>query len=87
MNTSEEAIRRSLSFILGKLVSNEHIREVVEAAHKDLLSLIFSTRATGRLPADYVTRKEFSAFKDSLAQQVRSFIDEIEELERRGRRQ
>lgn len=77
MNISEEAITDSFEFILGKLVLNDNMREVIEAAHKDLLSSAFRSRLTGKPAADYVTRHEFSAFKDSLAERLKSVIGEI----------
>jgi len=77
MNISEEAITDSFEFILSKLVLNDNMREVIEAAHKDLLSSAFRSRLTGKPAADYVTRQEFSAFKDSLAERLKSVIGEI----------
>lgn len=77
LNISEESISHSFGFILNKLVLNDYAREVVEAAHKDLLSMTFRGRVTGKPPADYVTREEFSAFKESLAERFKSAIREI----------
>lgn len=85
LNISEEYISDSFGFIVNKLVLNDNMREVIEAAHKDLLSLIFRSRVTGQPPADYVTKGEFSAFKDSLAERFKSFIGEIDKSETRLR--
>jgi len=85
LNISEEYISDSFGFIVNKLVLNDNMREVIEAAHKDLLSLIFRSRVTGQPPADYVTKGEFSAFKDSLAERFKSFIGEINKSETRLR--
>lgn len=85
LNISEEYISDSFGFIVNKLVLNDNMREVIEAAHKDLLSLIFRSRVAGQPPADYVTKGEFSAFKDSLAERFKSFIGGIEKSETRLR--
>ncbi len=87
MNISEEYISSSFGFIVNKLVLDDHIREVIEAAHKDLLSLIFRSRVSGKLPADFVTKGEFSAFKDSMVERLKSFTGETQKsgkAERRG---
>jgi len=81
LNTNEESIRQQFGFIVTKLVSNEHDREIVEAAQKELLSVIFRTGGTGKPPADYVTKGEFSAFKDSLTERLRSVIGESQSTE------
>jgi DNA-binding NarL/FixJ family response regulator len=78
LNTDEESIRRHFGFIVGKLVSNDHNREVIEAAQKDVLSLVSRTRGRrGKPSGDYITKDEFSAFKDSLLERFRSIIGEI----------
>jgi two-component system response regulator DevR len=80
LNISEEFIIRSFRHIINKLVLNDHIREAIEAAHKDVLSMMFRSRVSGKTPTDYVTREEFAAFKDSLAERFRSVIGEIKEI-------
>ena len=71
LNTNEEAIRLHLNQILTKLVSNEHSREVIEAAQGRPPSVF-----RGKPAAEYVTKDEFEAFKESLREHFKSFIDE-----------
>jgi len=71
LNTNEEAIRLHLNQILTKLVSNEHSREVIEAAQGHPPSVF-----RGKPAAEYVTKDEFEAFKESLREHFKSFIDE-----------
>lgn len=71
MNTNEEAIRLHLNQIRTKLVSNEHSREVIEAAQGRPPSVF-----RGKPAAEYVTKSEFEAFKESLREHFKSFIDE-----------
>jgi two-component system response regulator DegU len=79
LNTSEESIKRQFGFIVSKLISNDHNREVIEAAQKDVLSLVSRTRGRkAKPPGDYITKDEFSAFKDNLLERFRSVIGEIE---------
>lgn len=79
LNTDEESIKRQFGFIVSKLISNDHNREVIEAAQKDVLSLVSRTRGRKVKPSgDYITKDEFSAFKDNLLERFRSVIGEIE---------
>ena len=71
LNTNEEAIRLHLNQILTKLVSNEHSREVIEAAQGHLPSVF-----RGKPAAEYVTKNEFETFKESLREHFKSFIGE-----------
>lgn len=74
LGINEEVIRRHLDLILTKLVSNEHNREVIEAAQKGLPSAI--TRARRGKPAEeYITKDEFDAFKEDLRERFRSLTE------------
>lgn len=77
LNISEEAINQNLGYIMTKLVTNNHIREVIEAAQNGLLSLIFRAHLTGKTPSDYVTRGEFTAFKDTIRDRFKTVAGEI----------
>jgi len=77
LRKNEESIRKHLGFILSKLVANDHIREVIEAAQNGLLSLIFRARLAGKPTSDYITRGEFSAFKDTIMDRFHIAIDDI----------
>ncbi len=76
LGIGEEAIRHHLDTILTKLVSNEHNREVVEAAQKGLPSVISRARR-GRPAEEYITREEFNAFKENLKARFKALIDEL----------
>ena len=71
LNTNEEVIRLQLNQVLTKLVSNEHSREVIEAAQGRPPSVFRGKPAT-----EYVTKNEFETFKESLREHFRSFINE-----------
>jgi RNA polymerase sigma factor (sigma-70 family) len=73
LNTNEETIKNHLNQILTKLVSNEHNRDVIEAAQSHLPSMLPRAKP-GIPPTEYVTRGEFEAFKESLREYFKSFI-------------
>jgi len=80
LGISEEAIRHHLDLTLGKLVINDHNREVIEAAQSNLTSIISKiskAKETGRPAADYITKEEFSSFKENLMERLKSFIGEL----------
>jgi two-component system response regulator DevR len=70
--TTEETIRRNLRLIVNKLVSNEQSRELIEAAQRSLPSII-QAREDG-LDNKYVTKTEFTEFKDTLMERFKSLI-------------
>ena len=76
LGINEEAIRHHLEVILTKLVANEHSREVIEAAQSYLPSVI-SRAKPGKSVADYITKDEFTEFKESLRERLKSFIGEL----------
>ena len=77
LGINEETIRQHLNLILTKLVTNDHSREVVEAVLNRPLSMLSTTgRSAGRLGVDYVTKEEFTKFKESLKERFKSFIGE-----------
>ena len=69
---SEEALRNQLNLILTKLVSNEHNRDVIEAAQSHFPSVISKTKP-GKI-AEYITRDEFNTFRESLKERFKSFL-------------
>ncbi len=77
LGTNEEAIRHHLDLILTKLVANDHSREVIEAAQKGLSSIIPRARVTGKPEADYITKDEFTEFKESLRERFKSLSGEL----------
>jgi len=77
MNIAEETISQHFRFVVTKLVTNDHIRQVIEAAQNGLLSMILRARLAGQPPAEYITRDEFAAFKDSIKERFRSVVADI----------
>ena len=73
LGINEEAIRRHLELILTKLVANDHNRAVIEAAQRVFPSIISRVKPS----ADYITREEFTSFKETLMERLKSFIGEI----------
>lgn len=71
LSINEEAIRLHLEHVLTKLVANEHNREVIEAAQSSLPAII---RAKPIKPAEYVTKDEFTEFKQSLTERLKSLF-------------
>ncbi len=77
MSISEEAIRHHLNSMLSKLVANDHNREVIEAAQSRLPSIMSKVKVAGKQEAQYITRDEFSNFKESLMERFKSFMKEL----------
>jgi DNA-binding NarL/FixJ family response regulator len=75
LSINEATIERHFGTIITKLVSNDHARQVIESAQKGLLSSFLQSRLTGA-SADYVTREEFAAFKNSLRERLRGATGE-----------
>ena len=72
----EEAIRRHLDLVLVKLAANDHSREVIEAAQSHLPSIVSRTRR-GQPGVEYITKEEFTEFKESLRERFRSLSGEL----------
>lgn len=73
LNLDEESVSSNLNLIRKKLVNNDRNREVIEATQSNLP---LGSPRIGVPPADYVTREEFNAFKDSLTARFKSLIGE-----------
>ncbi len=70
-------LSRQLRAIATKLVTNDHSCRVLEAARNGQRSTAFGGEPSTRPPAEFVTRGEFSAFKDSIWERFRSALDDI----------
>lgn len=71
-------LTRQFRAIATKLVANDHSYRVFEAARNGHRNAVFGGEpGTTRAPAEFVTRGEFSAFKDSIWERFRSAIDDI----------
>jgi len=77
LGISEQAIRQQLEVIVTKLVANDHNREVIEAAQSHLPSIVSRARVAGKPEADYITKEEFTEFKESLRERFKSLSGEL----------
>ena len=77
LGINEEAIRHNLDLILTKLVANDRSRKVIKAARSNLPAIISQAKETGKPIADYVTRDEFSSFKETIIERLKSLISEL----------
>ena len=77
LGIGEEAIRYHLNLILSKLVANDHSRKVIEATQSNLLSIISKAKEAGKPVADYITKDEFSSFKETVIERLKFFISEL----------
>ncbi|MFC1918639.1 response regulator [Chloroflexota bacterium] len=81
LNINEETIRRHLDIILKKLVTNDHNREIVDAAQSTLTSVINKISkpkaAAGKPTVDYITKEEFSSFKEALMERLKSLFSDL----------
>jgi len=76
LGISEEDIRRQLDLILGKLVANDRSREMIEAAQSNLPSII-SRMSKAREAEAYITRDEFTEFKQTITERLKSLFGEL----------
>ena len=74
LNLNEEAIRRHLKVILNKLIANDQAQALIEAAQRSLPSLILGAGKAGTSSAQYVTKEEFTDFKETLLSRLKSLI-------------
>jgi len=70
-------LSRQLRAITTKLVTNDHSCRVIKAARDGHQPSDIHGETANRPPAEFVTRGEFSAFKDSIWERFRSAIDDI----------
>jgi len=77
LDINEEAARHHLDLILTKLVANDHNREVIEAAQSHLPSIVSRARLAGKPEAEYITKDEFTEFKESLRERFKSLSGEL----------
>ena len=77
LDVNEETIRNHLDLILTKLVANDHNREVIETAQSHLPSIISRAKVAGKPEADFITKEEFTEFKESLRERFKSLSGEL----------
>jgi len=77
LSIRQEDLSEHLQRILTKLVTNDHIRQVMAAAQEGRLANMFQARTSAKPAEQYITRDEFVAFRDSIWERFRAAIDEI----------
>jgi DNA-binding NarL/FixJ family response regulator len=77
LNTDEELIRSNLKLVLNKLVANDQTKDVIATMQRGLPSAISKTGRSDELTEEYLTREEFSRFKESLAKRLKNVIGEV----------
>jgi two-component system response regulator DevR len=76
LNIDEEIIRGNLKLVLNKMVANDRTRAVIATMQRGLLSVISKTGRSDELTEEYLTREEFTRFKESLAKRLKNVIGE-----------
>ena len=76
LGINEKAISHKLQSILHKLVDNEHKLRLLEAAQGGL-SAISRIGFSGKPGVEYITKEEFTAFKEGLKERFKSLSGEI----------
>jgi DNA-binding NarL/FixJ family response regulator len=76
MGVSEHSIRHHLETIVTKLVNNDHNRDIIEAAQKNL-PLVMPRTGSGKKETAYVSREEFEAFKENIRERFKAMINEL----------
>jgi DNA-binding NarL/FixJ family response regulator len=74
LDISEEIIRRNIRLIFNKLISNEQTRCVIEAAQRNMSSMVRPGKSKS---SDYVTRTEFNEFKEQLMERFKLLIGHL----------
>ena len=67
LNIDEESVRANLKLVLNKLVANDQTRAVITTVQRSLPSLMDHSGRPKRFSEEYLSREEFTKFKDSLA--------------------
>ena len=76
LGINELAIKLQFDLIRTKLVANDHNREVIEAAQKGW-PIALQASLAGKPAVEYITKDEFTAFKESLRERFKSFVGEL----------
>jgi len=69
LNMDEDSIRANLKLVLNKLVANDQTREVIMTVQRGLPGVTVD-RGPLKSSEEYLTREEFTRFKDSLAKRL-----------------
>jgi DNA-binding NarL/FixJ family response regulator len=75
LSTDEETIRGQLRLVLNKLVTNDQTQAIIMAV-QGISAVLASTGKTKKLTDEYLTKEEFTKFKDSLSKRFKSIVGE-----------
>jgi len=76
LGVNEESIRQHLDVVLNKLVANERSRALIEVVQNNLTSALSKVKGAGRPAADFITREEFTTFREDLKERFKSLLGE-----------
>ncbi len=74
LGISEDEVNHQLDLIISKLVANEHSRQLIEAMQHGLTSLSGRTQLLGKPEIEYITKDEFTTFKEGLKKSLESLF-------------
>ena len=77
MNIDEETIRDHLRLVLNKLVANDQTEAVIMTVQRGLPSMLNDTGRLKKPSEEYLTREEFTKFKDNLAKRLQNIVGEV----------
>jgi len=69
LNMDEESIRTNLKLVLNKLVANDQTKAVITTVQRGLPGVMVDNRPL-KSSEEYLTREEFTRFKDNLAKRL-----------------
>ena len=78
METGEDGIRQNLGTVINKLISNDRSRALIDAVQRSLPSVVRDITGKGGSITEYVTRSEFSDFKENLMERVRNLVFDLD---------
>jgi two-component system NarL family response regulator len=76
LNIDEEVVRDNLKSILNKLVANDRTRSVIKTVQHSLPIILNSAARGKKLSDEYLTREEFTKFKEDLAKRLKNIVGE-----------
>jgi DNA-binding NarL/FixJ family response regulator len=76
LNTDESSVRGNLKLILNKMVANDQTRAVILTVQRNLPTMISDTGRSKKTAEQYLTREEFTRFKDGLGKRLKDVAGE-----------
>jgi DNA-binding NarL/FixJ family response regulator len=76
LNIDEAVVRNNLKSILDKLVANDRTRSVIETLQHSLPTILDGSARARKLSDEYLTREEFTKFKEDLAKRLKNIVGE-----------